>query len=69
VANASYDADYDFMEDAGDLTRNSEWLPVSDHELVRTSGFSFTRTDKQRKGYAYSEVWIPVKLKEGNLSR
>jgi len=39
----------------------SEWLPSSDYEVINTPSFSFTKMDKNKKDYAYSEVWIPVR--------
>lgn len=39
----------------------SEWLPASDYEVLNAPSFSFTRMDGERKEYAYSEVWAPVK--------
>lgn len=41
----------------------AEWLPSSDYELIDAPIFSFTKMDKQRKNYAYSEIWIPVREK------
>jgi len=41
----------------------SEWLPSSDYEVINAPSFSFTKMDKQKKDYAYSEVWIPVRKK------
>lgn len=41
----------------------SEWLPSSDYELLNAPTFSFTKMDKNKEGYAYSEIWIPVKSK------
>ncbi|WP_257658266.1 AraC family transcriptional regulator [Parapedobacter lycopersici] len=41
----------------------SEWLPVSNYELVDAPVFSFTKMDQQVAGYAYCEVWIPVRKK------
>lgn len=38
----------------------SEWLPVADVQLVDAPKFSFTRMDKEKDHYAYSEVWLPV---------
>lgn len=38
----------------------SEWLPSSNYEVINAPTFSFTKMDKQKKDYAYSEVWIPV---------
>ncbi|MBK5721805.1 AraC family transcriptional regulator [Dysgonomonas sp. Marseille-P4677] len=40
-----------------------EWLPSSDYELIDAPTFSFTKMDKQRKNYAYCEIWIPVREK------
>jgi len=39
----------------------SEWLPSSNYEIINAPTFSFTKMDKDKKDYAYSEVWIPVK--------
>lgn len=39
----------------------AQWLPSSNFELVEAPTFSFTNMDSDREGYAYSEVWIPVK--------
>lgn len=41
----------------------SEWLPSSDYEVINVPTFSFTKMDKNKKDYAYSEVWIPVRKK------
>lgn len=41
----------------------SEWLPSSDYEVINVPTFSFTKMDKHKKDYAYSEIWIPVKKK------
>lgn len=41
----------------------SEWLPSSDYEVINVPTFSFTKMDPQKKDYAYSEVWIPVRKK------
>lgn len=41
----------------------SEWLPSSNYEVINAPSFSFTKMDKNKKDYAYSEVWIPVKKK------
>lgn len=38
----------------------SEWLPSSDYEVINAPAFSFTKMDKDKKDFAYSEVWIPV---------
>lgn len=109
IINASYEADFDFMKEEGELTHMigvlstsnhtsgnlevlpvaactwavfpnegpfpstlqntmariySEWLPVSDYEVIKAPSFSFTKMDKEKNNYAYSEVWIPVRLKE-----
>ena len=42
----------------------AEWLPASDYELIDAPGFSFTKMDENKKGYAYSEVWTPVQKKQ-----
>ena len=39
----------------------SEWLPSSNYEVINVPVFSFTKMDKHKKDYAYSEVWIPVR--------
>ncbi|WP_075982842.1 AraC family transcriptional regulator [Bacillus massilinigeriensis] len=41
----------------------SEWLPTSDYEIIQAPTFSFTKMDKSKKDYAYSEIWIPVRKK------
>lgn len=41
----------------------SEWLPSSDYEVINAPTFSFTKMDKQKENYAYSEIWIPVRKK------
>lgn len=41
----------------------SEWLPSSDYEVINVPSFSFTKMDKDKQGYAYSEVRIPVRKK------
>ncbi|MDL2214504.1 AraC family transcriptional regulator [Clostridia bacterium OttesenSCG-928-O13] len=41
----------------------AEWLPASDFELIDAPGFSFTKMDENKKDYAYSEVWTPVRRK------
>lgn len=41
----------------------SEWLPSSDYEVINAPSFSFTKMDKHKKDYAYSEVWTPVRKK------
>ncbi|PKM50456.1 MAG: AraC family transcriptional regulator [Firmicutes bacterium HGW-Firmicutes-7] len=42
----------------------SEWLPSSNYEVINAPSFSFTKMDKHKKNYAYSEVWIPVQKNE-----
>lgn len=109
IVNVSYEHDYDFMEDKGELTHMigvlttkekvselldvievppytwvvfpnegpfpetlqktygsiySEWLPISDYEVIQGPAFSFTRMDKEKANFAYSEVWMPV-VKKG----
>lgn len=39
----------------------SEWLPASNYEVINVPTFSFTKMDKHKKDYAYSEVWVPVR--------
>ncbi|SFE99407.1 AraC family transcriptional regulator [Alteribacillus iranensis] len=41
----------------------SEWLPTSDYEIVQAPSFSFTKMDENKKDYAYSEIWLPVRKK------
>jgi AraC family transcriptional regulator len=41
----------------------SEWLPTSDYEIIQAPTFSFTKMDENKKDYAYSEIWIPVRKK------
>lgn len=41
----------------------SEWLPSSDYEVINVPSFSFTKMNEQKKDYAYSEVWVPVRKK------
>jgi AraC family transcriptional regulator len=41
----------------------AEWLPTSGYELIQAPTFSFTKMDKEKKDYAYSEIWIPVRKK------
>lgn len=41
----------------------SEWLPASNYEVINAPSFSFTKMNADKKDYAYSEVWIPVKKK------
>ena len=38
----------------------SEWLPSSDFEVINAPAFSFTKMEN-KKDYAYSEVWVPVR--------
>ncbi|MBM6615402.1 AraC family transcriptional regulator [Desemzia sp. RIT804] len=42
----------------------SEWLPASDYEVVNVPSFSFTKFDPNKEGYAYSEIWMPVRKKD-----
>ena len=39
----------------------SEWLPATDYEVVNLPSFSFTKMNPDKKGYAYSEIWMPVR--------
>jgi AraC family transcriptional regulator len=39
----------------------SEWLPSSNYEVINVPTFSFTKIDKHKKDYLYSEVWVPVR--------
>lgn len=39
----------------------AEWLPSSNYEVIDAPSFSFTKMDEQKKDYAYSEIWIPVR--------
>ena len=41
----------------------SEWLPVSDYEVIQAPGFSFTKMSEEKENVAYSEIWMPVKKK------
>jgi AraC family transcriptional regulator len=41
----------------------SEWFPTSDYEVINAPTFSFTKMDKHKKDYAYSEIWVPVMKK------
>lgn len=38
----------------------SEWLPVSDYQVIQAPNFSFTKMDQEKENYAYSEVWMAV---------
>lgn len=38
----------------------SEWLLTSDYELAEAFSFSFTKMDREKDNFAYSEIWIPV---------
>lgn len=42
----------------------SEWFITSDYELLSSFSFSFTKMDAERKDYAYSEIWVPVKKRD-----
>lgn len=106
IVNVSFEHDFDFMKDEGELTHligvltteenisgqldvieveahtwavfpnegpfpstlqntmartYSEWLPVSDYELVKAPTFSFTKMNPEVENHAYSEIWIPVR--------
>ena len=108
IVNVSYEHDYQFMKDEGELTHligvlttedevsdlldvlevpaytwavfpnegpfpetlqqtyariYSEWLPASDYEVIQAPAFSFTKFNEDQPGYAYSEVWMPVRKK------
>ncbi|WP_096273398.1 AraC family transcriptional regulator [Paucisalibacillus globulus] len=39
----------------------SEWLPSSDYEVINAPTFSFTKMNEPKEGYAYSEIWLPVR--------
>lgn len=39
----------------------SEWLPTSDYEIINAPSFSFTQMDENKEGFAYSEIWLPVR--------
>ncbi|UOY92437.1 AraC family transcriptional regulator [Ectobacillus sp. JY-23] len=39
----------------------AEWLPSSNYEVINAPTFSYTKMDKDKANYAYSEVWIPVR--------
>ncbi|MGX7126250.1 AraC family transcriptional regulator [Enterococcus viikkiensis] len=41
----------------------TEWLPISDYEVIDVPSFSFTKMDDHKKDYAYGEVWMPVRKK------
>ena len=41
----------------------AEWLPSSDYEVIDAPSFSFTKMDSNKKDYAYSEIWLPVRKK------
>jgi len=41
----------------------AEWLPSSNYEVINAPAFSFTKMDQNKKNYAYSEIWIPVRKK------
>lgn len=42
----------------------AQWLPSSDYELIDVPGFSFTQMKEDKPGYAYSEIWTPVRKKD-----
>lgn len=39
----------------------AEWLPSSNYEVINAPSFSFTKMSQDKKDYAYSEIWIPVR--------
>lgn len=39
----------------------SEWLPISNYEILPAPNFIFTKMDEHRENYVYSEIWMPVK--------
>ena len=41
----------------------SEWLPASNYEVIKAPSFSFTKMNQPREGFAFSEIWIPVRKK------
>lgn len=41
----------------------AEWLPSSDYEVIDAPSLSFTKMDPNKKDYAYSEIWLPVRKK------
>jgi len=41
----------------------AEWLPSTDYEVINAPIFSFTKMNPNKKDYAYSEVWVPVREK------
>ena len=44
----------------------SEWLPISDYEVIQAPEFSFTKMNIENPNYAYSEIWMPVCKKSKN---
>lgn len=60
---AVFPAEGPFPATLQDITARtySEWLPASDYEIVNLPGFSFTKMDPNKEGYAYSEIWMPVR--------
>lgn len=42
----------------------AEWLPNADYELINAPTFSFSKMQEQKKDYAYSEIWLPVRKKK-----
>lgn len=63
---AVFPAEGPFPTTLQDITARtySEWLPSSDYEIVNLPGFSFTRLDPNKEGFAYSEIWMPVQKKK-----
>ncbi len=45
----------------------AEWLPSANYELINVPSFSFTKMAKDKKDYAYSEIWIAVRKKDWTL--
>lgn len=41
----------------------SEWLPSSNYEVINAPAFSFTKMSTGKKDYAYSEIWVPVRMR------
>ena len=39
----------------------TDWLVNHDYQLADSLSFSFTKMDPEKSGFAYSEIWIPVK--------
>lgn len=41
----------------------AEWLPSSNYEVINAPTFSFTKMNQPKEGYAYSEIWVPVRIR------